>query len=302
MSPCRLVGNDSVDLSKKKFPAEVPLDDDTLLNEAALSTAQPEYSLNDHESAVLLVDGLVGQRRRARTGLEDEELLAYLKVVLHSTNSFAVRTVALFHRSKLEGGNRRRTLRAMSQFETLMNAFKSEAENNASDRLSFVLAVNAPPFWKIEEALGFNLIQNGCTKEAINIFTGLELWEDVVECYQRIGQKVKAEDLVMKELAKNETASMWCRLGDIREDVVCYEKAWEVSSHRSFRSRRDLGRLLLKRKEYEGARDALKQGLEVNGIDGSAWFSLGYCHMKTGDYSAADRAFRRCVNLDPENA
>ena len=95
---------------------------------------------------------------------------------------------------------------------------------------------------------------------------------------------------------------MWCRLGDIREDVACYERAWELSDHRSARSRRDLGRLLLKRQDFAAAATVLRQGVEINSIDAGAWFSLGFCLIKTGDFAQAEFALRRCVSLDPDNA
>jgi tetratricopeptide (TPR) repeat protein len=261
----------------------------------------PQFFIADHEAAVLLVEGLITHKKRARTGLEDEELLAFIKLVLHSSPCYAVRACALFHRSKLEGDKSRKTVRAMQQLETLMASFEN-SNLPPADRRPFALAVSSPPFWQVQETLGFLLLQNGLVKEAVNIFTALELWEDVVECYQRIGQKVKAEDLILKELAKMETPSMWCRLGDIRQDVACYDKAWELSKHRSARSRRDLGRLLLTRQDYAAAAAALRQGLDVNAIDAGAWFSLGYCQMKIGEFGQAEMSFRRCVNLDPENS
>ncbi|OQV15910.1 Tetratricopeptide repeat protein 27 [Hypsibius exemplaris] len=283
------------------FPVNVALDDDTLLKEAELTKDLPHTLLADHEAAVLLVEGLVSRRKRARTTLQDEEHLAYIQLALHSSNCYAIRSSALFDRSRLEGDKSRRTTRAMQQLEVLMMSFR-DTTHDPILRAPFALAVNVPPSWKVEEALGFLLLQNGITNEAINIFTSLELWEDVIECYQRVGQKVKAEDLIMKELAKEETAVMWCRLGDIREDVACYDKAWELSQHRSARSRRDLGRLLLRRQDYQGAADALRQGLDINAIDAGAWFSMGYCQLKLGEFGQAELSLRRCVNLDPDNA
>ena len=186
-----------------RFPINVPLDDDTLLDEAQLSKQRSFLpSLTDHEAACILVEGLINRRKRARTDLQDEELLAYIELVLRTADCYAIRACALFHRSKLEGGKFRKTTRAMQQLETLMNSFRASHTSAGLDRSQFALAVNLPTTWQVEEAYAFLLLQNGCVSEAVNLFTALELWEDVIECYQRVGQKVKAEDLIMKELAK----------------------------------------------------------------------------------------------------
>lgn len=187
--------------------------------------------------------------------------------------------MALFWRSKLERIKSRKALRAIQQFETLFASFKDA--NAKDDRVRFALAGNVRPFWTVQEELGFTLLENGCTREAVNIFTSMELWEDVIECFQRMGQKVKAEHLILEELKKNPTPVMYCRLGDIREDTENYEKAWELSKQRSARSRKSLGKLYVKWQDYEKAAEALKQSDHLNPIDESVWVrsSKLFCYV-----------------------
>ncbi|XP_055331336.1 tetratricopeptide repeat protein 27-like [Paramacrobiotus metropolitanus] len=304
------VGNDNTvkktghdtDVEWRNLPHNVPLDDDTLLPVRTLAEDLPQRHLQDHEAAVLLSEGLLLHRRQAKQNLQDEEIMAFIEFILRSRPPYSIQATALFQRSKLEVDKVRKTLRAMQQLETLLTAYNSADGASFSERENLALAVNLPPFWKIQQELGYALLLNGCTRDAVNIFTSMELWEDVIECYQRVGQKVKAEDLIVKELAARPLPSMWCRLGDLREDVECYDKAWELSKHRSFRSRKDLGRLYIKRKEFTEAVKVLREGLEVNAVESGTWFLLGYALVKLKEYGSAETAFRRCISLDPDNS
>lgn len=61
------------------------------------------------------------------------------------------------------------------------------------------------------------------------IFEKQENWDNVIDCYQSLGQLGKAEQLVRDLLAKNENEPIyWCLLGDILHEPSAYEKAIEV--------------------------------------------------------------------------
>lgn len=46
----------------------------------------------------------------------------------------------------------------------------------------------------------------------------------------------------MFDQANPDDAKLWCVLGDIQQQEAHYEKAWEVSSHRSSRAQRSIAR------------------------------------------------------------
>lgn len=60
-----------------------------------------------------------------------------------------------------------------------------------------------------------------------------------------------------------------------------YEEAWERSGGRHTRGQRSLGRAALRRKEWAKAIDHYELALSINPLHPDAWFSLGFCCLKT---------------------
>ena len=49
--------------------------------------------------------------------------------------------------------------------------------------------------------------------------------------------------MIREQLAVKETANLWCFLGDVTRNMEHYEKAWELSKHKSARAQRCMGYL-----------------------------------------------------------
>lgn len=352
--------------SDAKVPEVLALNDDTLLERTqftselaptpvaqqastALSDIDPadQPSISSFSQSVLLSLSLstlpqpTSLMNLSADVLSTSQVASFVARVIADPQNWSVHSMALLLRCRAEAGRSRTIERGVLQMQALVDqlkdgspteisaissAVKAEDIASAKDRLSQFHALALPPSWELERELATRYASLGITKSSLEIFTRLEMWEEVAKCWMSLERPDKGIEVIKDLLSggraetdlvtdrrkgseamrfrggEKREAKLWCILGELENDPAHYEKAWTVSNGTSSRAQRALGAVYWAKNEWELAHKALRLALAINPLFPRTWFVLGCCEMRMQDWAGAQEAFGRCVALEDDDA
>ncbi|KAG9127425.1 hypothetical protein FRC07_013989 [Ceratobasidium sp. 392] len=317
-----------------KVPETMALNDDTLLEQTEYAAGKGSGDLSgidpSKQPALRPIDQCIflGMCLNVRNtspahGLTTEQMMPYIARVIAHPRNWSVHTMALLLRARLESTRTRTVERSALQLQALVDQMPT-ADSELSERLSFFHSILLPSKWAMEQELAHRYLSIGVVKSALEIFERLEMWEEVVRCYQSIeqrdralaivrdlleGQKTEADVVLARERGRHERmdaareAKLWCLLGDLDSvnSLEHYTRAWDVSGQTSARAARALGGYHFARAEYAESIPHLRKATEMQPLNQRAWFLLGCACVREEAWIEARDAFARCVGIDEED-
>lgn len=281
-------------------PNVVRLEDDVRLDGIRFVDEQDTIQVPAVEQTLILTTLQYFQRARPKDELLVEESEAYCSFLLRQNNPWAVRVPILLLRCRFESTHKRTIERALLQMESVCSGLR-DSDPKPVQRISCFWAVGLPTGWQMKGQMADIMLSMGMVKSCLEIYQHLQLWEEVIVCYTILNLRHKAADVIKDQLEKNPTIKLWCLLGDATDDVSCYEKAWEMSDHRSSRAQRHWGQYYFSRKEYGEAIAHLEKSLEINPLQNMVLLRLGYSALNVNDWKLAATTYRKYTCIEPHN-
>lgn len=325
-------------------PETLALNDDTLLEQTEFTTSTAASALKSNsplshldpsnqpplhplDQCILLSLCLNVRNTSPSHGLTSEQMFPYIARVISHPRNWSVHTMALLLRSRLESGRTRTVERSTLQLQALVEQMPT-ADSAVSERLLYYHSISLPSKWEMERELALRFMSLGVVQSALEIFERLEMWEEVVNCWQSMERRDKAvaivRDLLEGRKAEVNTvisrgkaalsnrrlvldatreAKLWCLLGDLEPENAeeHYTHAWSVSNETSGRAMRSLGGYYFTRGDFPKTITCLRRAVAINPLLSRSWFILGCAHIREEDWAGAKESFARCVAIDDED-
>jgi tetratricopeptide (TPR) repeat protein len=302
---------------------EVKLDDvDTGMPENIIIEGGPQFKdkeelnkggvLHPIDQAIILALCLDVSNSNPTDGLTNAEMLPYIERVLDQSKNWMVHSTGLLERSWLEFERRKTMDRAMLQIQALIDqhstkltytqsTYKSIEESApVQQRVQYIYSLVYPSQFELKRDLANRYLRCQVFMSALNYFKELEMWDEVVTCYQLLQKPHRAEIVVREQLRLGESPYMLTALADITGQEDLYERAWTLSQHRYARAKRTLAKIHYDRGDYSKCIDHMTQALQVQPMVATAWYLKGIACMRTERWEEGVQAFLRCVQQDEE--
>jgi len=320
------------------FPEIAPLDSEYLLEHIKLDAKAEKEKEKLIDGRVSLLDRAImilkaiSIRKQTMGGdvIAREQCLALLYTAIHKSPSIAsggrswgVFSSLLYHRAMWEAIDSEMSTRSLVQLENHYRHLQHEVKSvslSACFRLSDAFISCIQPSFKIALSLADGYKKMNMLQSALDEFTKLQCWPEMIRCSILLGRKGAAEEMLLSQIKSieekssktttqgsrsekrrmRELARMYCFLGICKNDPEYFLKSWLASGKSYPKAKRLLGQYYLDRREWKECIIHYRDALEINPIHLESWYNQGIAAMECKDYDVAKVAFSRVVTLDSE--
>uniref|UniRef100_A0ACD5TUF3 Uncharacterized protein n=1 Tax=Avena sativa TaxID=4498 RepID=A0ACD5TUF3_AVESA len=268
----------------------------------SMTCASTQISLTPIQQAAVLAECLHVNRRSRNDEMSGWEMAPYIESIESQDESyFVVKSLGDVLRTRWESTRSHTKQRALFMMENLIEDIIKECPV-ASQRAKLVFGVHMPSLPALRKEYGELLISCGILGKALDVFKDLELWDNLIYCYQLSGKLADAVSLINARLSVTPNdPRLWCSLGDASNNDDHYRKALEVSNNKSARALRSLARSAYNRNDLDTSKTLWESALALNSLHPDGWFAYGIVLWKDKDLEKAVDAFTHAVQIDPEN-
>ncbi|XP_055532182.1 tetratricopeptide repeat protein 27 [Wyeomyia smithii] len=282
------------------LPSILKLEDDLRLEKVkyVAEHENTDVQLPSLVQEIVLTNLLYLKHSQPKDKLTNEELQPYITSLLYQQHGPWLTRIATLFINICEEANHKRTVdRSLKQCEELVHLLTSDL-TPVRDRLSYVFCSGVIPRWQIKAKLGDLMISLGMIKTALDLYLELQLWEEVIACYNLLDLRHKAADIIRQEISKKPTVLLYCLLGDATDDTNYYRTAWELSRETSARAQRHWGNFYFAKKQYSEAIPHLQKSIEINCLQGTTLLRLGFAALQLEQWEVAAKFYRLYTSLE----
>ncbi|CAK80658.1 unnamed protein product (macronuclear) [Paramecium tetraurelia] len=256
-------------------------------------------SLSLEEQIVLL--GLIHHYKKTLPNDEilQQQVQAYLNLMLDKSNSWIVYSQGLLLRSLNEFHHLKRMERALIQMQTLVDQF-NEIQPDSDLRALNLFYSNYPDYYNLSGILAEQWMKVGMMSSGYEIFARLEMWEECIECIVGTGDTQRALKEIEQITAKGfGTVKMKCITGEIKQDPKILKEAWKDSKKRFARAQRSLGEYyFFKEKNYEKSIKSYRKAVKINSYHQKSWYIMGCAYMRLNKLEEAIKSLGEAVRIN----
>ena len=190
-----------------------------------------------------------------------EEMTPYFECVLNDLPacSWAIRAVALMHRSFHERARPKTVERCLLQLESLHVHYVEDGfDYQAAGRVRDLWLTSYPPAWKLQRVLAEGYLQMGIARSALDIYTRIHDLSAIVTCLIGLDKRPTAEQMIREKLETDPTPELWCLLGETTANPEYFETGWQLSNQRHAKCSRLLGMAHFVQKDFPAAVESLQ--------------------------------------------